>query len=233
MDAIQSEITDNELIDELIVESEAMEAKMCQAARHFAWVSNSLFVPTLFLNLFICTFVLSMSCSVSVSTAISGCGSDGNECGQTVQNGQSDQSGQNGQDRVIGTFWYQYLLASMAFANAILAGLQKMLRPSETSESFQSVARRWGSLLRQVVSHRNTNCSATTADPWRARRLRTFVVTYSTLIEHSPFLPQWLLHKDTTKKQGCVIATQTRGCQIRRARRTSVRTLTSFLTEKS
>lgn len=177
------------IMNELIHESTSMETKMLQASKYYYFLSNLIFFPSVILNTFIGSVVLSINCYIGGGqTCIingvvdTGCLED------NVDNLKLNQN-----TRLI----MEYFIASLAFFNAILLGTQKAVRPSEKGETFQLMARRWGSFLRQMVTYKQT----TTTSNISSSKVRKFVTTFNNLMENSPLLPQWLLrtrHKKNT-----------------------------------
>lgn len=174
------------IISELVDESSNMENNMINASKYYYLISYLIFYPSIILNTFIGCFVLTFTCSSFRSSHISAClATNDMDCVLNyVQNYTGDMKGISRTERA-----WQYLLASLAFVNAMLIGLQKTLRPAENGETFQVVARRWGAFLRQLVAYKQT----TPTSSYSQRKVRLYITQFAMLMENSPLLPQHFL----------------------------------------
>lgn len=177
------------IISELVGESSNMESSMINASKYYYLISYLIFYPSILLNTFIGCFVLTFTCSSFRSSQISAClATDDMDC---VQNYVGNMNANSRADHA-----WQYLLASLAFVNAMLIGLQKTLRPAENGEMFQVVARRWGAFLRQLVAYKQT----TPTSSYSQRKVRLYITQFAMLMENSPLLPQHFLRTKRNRK---------------------------------
>ncbi len=188
-----------QIMMELITESTSMETKMLQASKHYYLISNLIFFPSIILNTFIGSIVLSFNCYVG----------GGEACiinGQVDINCLQNNLGNLNIGDTTTVVFMQYFLAALAFLNAVLIGAQKAIKPGEQGEMFQLMARRWGAFLRQMVAYKQT----TSTTNIKSRKVRSFLNVFNNLVENSPLLPRWLLRSSTRRKKKLPAETPTR-----------------------
>lgn len=65
-----------------------------------------------------------------------------------------DFYGQEQIQTVVTMTWADYFVASLAFLNTLLVGLEKSIRPSENAKTYQVTARKWGAYLRKLAVYK-------------------------------------------------------------------------------
>jgi hypothetical protein len=177
------------ILVDLANESSLMESKLFKASTYHSVISYMIFYPSIILNTFIGSFVLTFSCS-SADPRLASCaamavsGTIDDNCENILADGNLLTDWPPGVERML-----QVFLASLAFLNAILLGLQKSLRPSENAEVFQLAARKWGAYLRKVVAYKQTT------QQYSSKKVKFFVSQYNLMTENAPMLPRWLLKR--------------------------------------
>lgn len=181
------------ILSEIMAESTNMELRMLEASKYYYLISNLIFFPSVIVSTFIGAFILTLNCTALVCSnkqLMDTVSSNENSLlsGSIICTGNLDKRHSTA---------FQYMLASLAFLNALLVGTQKAIRPSEKGEMFQVMARRWGAFLRQMVAFKQTSQSSS---PYSTKKLKAFLSNFNTLVENSPLLPQWLLTKTRMKQ---------------------------------
>jgi len=205
------------IVTELVHETSSMEMKMLEASKYYYFISHLIFFPSIIVNTFIGAFVLTLNCT-SLTPCVLTAGVTDNTCVQEVVNNSN---------RHVSV--YQYILASLAFINAILVGAQKAIRPAENGEMFQVVARRWGALLRQMVAYKQT----TSSKHYSAKKVKAFVSQFNLLVENSPLLPRWLLSEQDAPPSNDTANSSKRYKLMHMAHTISNMNLSTFLTHLS
>jgi hypothetical protein len=185
---------------ELITESQNMETKMLKASKTYYYISYLIFFPSMFLNTFIGSLMLVIS---EPQWSLS---KDKDCTGEAPSLAPSAASTLSMSKEIKGRL--QYFLASLAFVNAVLMGIQKTIRPAEKAELFQVAGRRWGAFLRKLVAYKHTIRYRAVIDrhhqschgrqpvvPNLNAKVNHLVASFSVLVENTPMLPHWLLKK--------------------------------------
>lgn len=171
-----------QMLLELIVDIKEMETKLIKASKYYLILSNLIFYPSLVLNTLIGASVL----STSTNPLIDDCSAETKTAYIECLDNMDDSAIESAQTI---TTWKSYVLAGIAFLNAILIGIQKTIRPAEKSETFQMNSRRWGCLLRQMVVYKEL----TRRKAYSVMQMRNFLSQYQMLVENCPNLPGWLI----------------------------------------
>lgn len=172
------------VVTELVQETTCMETKMLEASKYYYLISNIIFFPSIMINTFIAAMVLAIDCQLPYQHCVLVNGVLDDSCMERLQI--------DGNEKYIAV---HYVLAALAFINAILVGAQKAVRPAENGEMFQVMARKWGAFLRQMVAYKHTLIAAN----YSTRKVKLFVTQFNLLVENSPLLPRWLLQSTAPK----------------------------------
>lgn len=189
---------DRALLTELIKESRDMEQKMLEAAKYYQLLSLAIFVPSIVINSFIGIWMIAVhgpspfhaSANASVLESLDENGLSAEVVQQVREHCQLVQE-QGGAHPLV---WVDFVVAGLAFCNAILIGIQKTTKPAEKAEVFQVTARKWGAFLRKIAVYKQM----TPLHLYNSERIRSFLTNYVVLVENSPMLPRWLLLSSTT-----------------------------------
>lgn len=92
--------------------------------------------------------------------------------------------------------WIKYFCASIAFVNIMLLTIQKVARPGEFGEMYQSYGRKWELFALNILSMRKWKTSDVYEDDDQPTSLSTSLIEkYNNMIEQSPLLPRWALNR--------------------------------------
>ena len=92
--------------------------------------------------------------------------------------------------------WMKWACASIAFTNALMLTIQKITRPGELGELYQTYGRKWELFALNVLSMRKWQLKdRDDKDDHMIHDAGNLITRYNTMIEQSPLLPRWALSK--------------------------------------
>lgn len=91
--------------------------------------------------------------------------------------------------------WAKYFCASIAFVNVMLVTIQRVSRPGEYGEMYQSYGRKWELFALNMLSARKWKTGEESNSERPAGPPASLVEKYNNMIEQSPLLPRWALSK--------------------------------------
>lgn len=91
--------------------------------------------------------------------------------------------------------WAKYFCASIAFLNVMLVTIQRVSRPGEYGEMYQSYGRKWELFALNLLSVRKWKTGEADSEKTPVQQSSSLVEKYNNMIEQSPLLPRWALSK--------------------------------------
>lgn len=90
-------------------------------------------------------------------------------------------------------FWLNWLCSGIAFLNALMMTIQKIVRPGEYGETYQSYGKKWELFALDVLSTKRWRTIDDNND--KSQLYTVLIEKYNTMVDQSPLLPRWALSK--------------------------------------
>ena len=88
--------------------------------------------------------------------------------------------------------WVRYMCACIAFVNVLIITLQRVSRPGELGETYQTYGRKWEMFATNTLSAVKWSVPSTDSG---AVPTQALIEKYNIMVEQTPLLPQWALAK--------------------------------------